>query len=58
MRKFRISSTVFLSYDEYEYLKNIEAVFEQCEIKNMIDKRLEKYNKQENISWESLKERI
>jgi hypothetical protein len=49
---------VLLSYDEYEYLKNIEIVFEQFEIKNMIDKRLEKYDPRKNISWESLKERI
>jgi PHD/YefM family antitoxin component YafN of YafNO toxin-antitoxin module len=49
---------VLLSYDEYEYLKSIETVFEQSEIKNMIDKRLKKYNPRENISWENLKERI
>jgi PHD/YefM family antitoxin component YafN of YafNO toxin-antitoxin module len=49
---------VLLSYDEYEYLKNIEVVFEQSEIKTMIDKRLEKYDSRKNISWESLKEKI
>jgi PHD/YefM family antitoxin component YafN of YafNO toxin-antitoxin module len=49
---------VLLSYDEYEYLKNIESVLEQSEIKNMIDKRLEKYNPRKNILWENLKEKI
>jgi hypothetical protein len=49
---------VLLSYDEYEYLKNIEEVFEQSEIKNMIDKRLEKYDPKKNISWEKLKEKL
>jgi PHD/YefM family antitoxin component YafN of YafNO toxin-antitoxin module len=47
---------VLLSYYEYEHLKNIEEVFEQCEIKNMIDIRLKNYNPQKNVSWEDIKE--
>jgi PHD/YefM family antitoxin component YafN of YafNO toxin-antitoxin module len=49
---------VLLSYDEYEYLKNIEEIFEQLEIKNMVEKRLKKYNPKNNVPWENIKEEI
>jgi PHD/YefM family antitoxin component YafN of YafNO toxin-antitoxin module len=49
---------VLLSYDEYEYLKNIEEIFEQCEVKNMVEKRLKKYDPKNNISWENIREEI
>ena len=49
---------VLLSYQEYEYLKNIEEIFEQYEIKKMIETRMEKYNPRNNISWENIKEDI
>ena len=49
---------VLLSYHEYEYLKEIEEIFERLEIKNSIETRLEKYNSEKNISWESIKEEI
>jgi PHD/YefM family antitoxin component YafN of YafNO toxin-antitoxin module len=49
---------VLLSYDEYEYLKNIEEIFEQFEIKNMVEKRLKKYDPKNNISWEKIREEI
>jgi PHD/YefM family antitoxin component YafN of YafNO toxin-antitoxin module len=48
---------VLLSYDEYEYLKNIEEIFEHFEIKNMVEKRLEKYDPRNNISWENIREK-
>jgi len=35
---------VLLSYHEYEHLKEIEEIFEQFEIKNIIDERMEKYD--------------
>jgi prevent-host-death family protein len=47
---------VLLSYDEYEYLKTIEEIFEQFEIKNMAEKRLEKYDSKHNVSWKNVKE--
>ena len=47
---------VLLSYKEYEHLKNIEEIFEQYEIKKMIEIRMEKYNPKNNISWENIKE--
>jgi PHD/YefM family antitoxin component YafN of YafNO toxin-antitoxin module len=49
---------VLLSYDEYEYLKNIEEIFEQLEIKNIVEKRLEKYDPKNNISWENIRKEI
>jgi PHD/YefM family antitoxin component YafN of YafNO toxin-antitoxin module len=49
---------VLLSYDEYEYLKNIEEIFEQFEIKDMVEKRLKKYDPKNTISWENIREEI
>jgi PHD/YefM family antitoxin component YafN of YafNO toxin-antitoxin module len=49
---------VLLSYDEYEYLKNIEEIFEQFEIKNTVDRRLEAYDPKNNISWENIRQEI
>jgi PHD/YefM family antitoxin component YafN of YafNO toxin-antitoxin module len=49
---------VLLSYDEYEYLKNIEEVFEQFEIKNTVEERLREYDPRNNISWEKIREEI
>jgi hypothetical protein len=46
---------VLLSYHEYEYLKKIEEMFEQFEIKKIIDTRLEKYHSKDNISWENIR---
>ena len=47
---------VLLSYQEYEYLKEIEEIFEQFEIKNIIDSRMENYNPKKNVSWKKIKE--
>jgi PHD/YefM family antitoxin component YafN of YafNO toxin-antitoxin module len=49
---------VMLSYAEYEYLKNIEEIFEQVEIKNMLEKRVKKYDPKNNIPWENIREEI
>ena len=46
---------VLLSYYEYEYLKDIEEIFEQFEIKNIIDSRIKNYNPKKNVSWDKLK---
>ena len=47
---------VLLSYNEYEYLKEIEEIYEQFEIKNLIDSRIKSYNSKKNVSWDKLKE--
>ena len=49
---------VMLSFSEYEYLRELEEVIEQFEIKTEIDKRLLNYNRADNISWETLREDI
>jgi len=49
---------VLLSYKEYEHLKEIEEIFEQYEIKRMIETRMKKYNPKNNVSWEDIKEEI
>jgi len=49
---------VLLSYQEYEYLKEIEEIFEQLEIKNTIEVRMKKYNPKKNISWKNIREEI
>jgi len=46
---------VLLSYHEYEYLKELEEVFERHEIKNMIETRMEKYDPKDTVSWEDVK---
>ncbi len=49
---------VMMPFKEYERLHDLEEVFEQLEIKTMIDKRLNNYNKTENISWNEIREEI
>ncbi len=49
---------VMLSFSEYEYLKELEDVIEQFEIKTEVEKRLSNYDRNENISWETLREEI
>jgi PHD/YefM family antitoxin component YafN of YafNO toxin-antitoxin module len=49
---------VLLSYQEYEYLKKLEEIFEQYEIKNIIEIRMEKYNSKNNVSWKNIKEDV
>jgi PHD/YefM family antitoxin component YafN of YafNO toxin-antitoxin module len=47
---------VLLPYQEYEHLKEIEEMFEQFEIKNMIETRMGKYHPKKNVSWENIRE--
>jgi PHD/YefM family antitoxin component YafN of YafNO toxin-antitoxin module len=49
---------VLLSYREYEHLKELEEIYERYEIKKMIETRMEKYNPQNNVSWENIREEI
>ena len=46
---------VLLSFQEYEHLKEIEEVYEHYEIKKLIDKRMEKYDPKNNVSWKKIK---
>jgi hypothetical protein len=49
---------VLLSYQEYEHLKRIEEMFDQFEIKNIIESRMKKYDLKNNIPWEDVREEI
>ena len=46
---------VLLSFKEYEYLKEIEEIYERYEIKKIIEKRMETYNPKNNVSWKKIK---
>ena len=46
---------VLLSFQEYEYLKGIEEIFERLEIKNLVDTRMKNYNSSKNVSWEKIR---
>jgi PHD/YefM family antitoxin component YafN of YafNO toxin-antitoxin module len=49
---------ILLSYQEYEYLKKLEEIFEQYEIKNIVEIRMENYDPKNNISWKNIKEDV
>ncbi|MFW6362423.1 MAG: type II toxin-antitoxin system Phd/YefM family antitoxin [Spirochaeta sp.] len=49
---------VMLSFKEYERLHAIEELFEQLEIQNMLQHRLETYRPDENVPWEQVKEDV
>ena len=47
---------VMLSFEEYEYLHNLQELFEQMEIKSMLEERLAKYNPENNKPWDQIRE--
>ncbi len=47
---------VMLPFEEYEFLRNLEDIFNQFEIKSMLDIRLKHYNPETNISWDKVRE--
>lgn len=47
---------VMVSFSEYEYLSNLEEMFEYYEINNMITTRIKNYNANSSIEWENIKE--
>jgi len=49
------AEAVILSFDDYKYLKEIEEIFEQFEIDDLIKKRLENYNRKNNVDWKKIK---
>jgi PHD/YefM family antitoxin component YafN of YafNO toxin-antitoxin module len=46
---------VILSFNEYEHLMNLEEMFEYFEIDDMIKDRINHYDINNNVSWESLR---
>jgi PHD/YefM family antitoxin component YafN of YafNO toxin-antitoxin module len=49
---------VMLSFEEYEYLHNLDELFEQLEIKSMLDERLSTHKPQKNRSWDDVREEL
>ncbi|MDZ7793685.1 MAG: type II toxin-antitoxin system Phd/YefM family antitoxin [Spirochaetia bacterium] len=49
---------VMLSFEEYEHLHNLEEMFEQMEIKTVIEERLSTYNASYNKEWEEIREEV
>ena len=49
---------VMMPFEEYERLHNLEEIFEQLEIKTMIDQRLSNYDKSNNKFWAEIREDV
>ncbi len=47
---------VMVPFSEYEYLTNLEEMFEYYEINDMIKMRIKNYNVNNSIEWEKIKE--
>jgi len=47
---------VMLTFEEYKLLRNMEEVFDQFEIKSMLDERLADYDPETNLSWEDVRD--
>jgi PHD/YefM family antitoxin component YafN of YafNO toxin-antitoxin module len=47
---------VVVPFSEYEYLKDLEEMFEYFEINSMLEKRMKEHQSQENITWDNLRE--
>jgi PHD/YefM family antitoxin component YafN of YafNO toxin-antitoxin module len=47
---------VIVPFEEYEYLMNLEEMFEYFEISDIVKKRLNSYNPTSNIAWSVIKE--
>jgi len=47
---------VVVPFSEYEYLKDLEEMFEYFEINSMLEKRMKNHQSQDIIPWESLRE--
>lgn len=47
---------VMVSFSEYEYLTNLEEMFEYYEIDDMLKTRVKKYNPDESVEWDQIKD--
>ena len=47
---------VMVSFSEYEYLTNLEEMFEYYEIDEMLKTRIKKYNPNESVEWDQIKD--
>ena len=49
---------VMMPFSDYEHLMILEEVFEQYEIKSILDERMKLYDASKNISWDEVRENI
>ena len=54
--KNNIMEAVLLPFEEYEYLANLEEMFEYFEIDDIVQKRLSGYDSRKNIPWSEIRE--
>jgi PHD/YefM family antitoxin component YafN of YafNO toxin-antitoxin module len=47
---------VMVPFSEYEYLTNLEEMFEYYEINNMIKTRIKNYDSSNSVNWDKIKE--
>jgi len=47
---------VMVPFSEYEYLTNLEKMFEYYEIKNTIETRLGTYDRSKSVEWSQIRE--
>ena len=47
---------VMVPFEEFEYLKNLEEMFEYFEINEMVGKRLKNYDVKKVVEWSKIKE--
>ena len=47
---------VIVPFEEYEYLSNLEEIYEYTEIGKTVKDRMKNYDPEKSIEWESIKE--
>ena len=47
---------VIIPFEDYEYLTNLEEMFEYFEIQNMLENRIKEYDSKNSIDWSAIKE--
>jgi PHD/YefM family antitoxin component YafN of YafNO toxin-antitoxin module len=47
---------VMVPFEEYEYLSNLEEMFEYFEIGEIIETRLKEYDPKKNLEWNKIRE--
>ncbi len=47
---------VIVPFEEYEYLNRLEEMFEYFEIDEMIKSRIDSYDLNKNVDWDSIKD--
>ena len=46
---------VMVPFEEYEYLKQLEEMYEYFEVKGMLEQRMRHYDASESVLWSTIK---